>query len=345
MNTGYRLLAAKYIRRQVKQLAEQLAGVCIAEDIEYVHRARVASRRLRAAFQMFGDCFGLQQTKRWRKAIRRIAKRLGDARDRDVQINFLHGALAAFSGNITENFPGITRVLAQLEHEREQLQPKVTKAVKRLRASGVLAEMRRATKRILSVVELTDGKSTPSLVAVPAVQSEIQRHVVGHLDQLLQCQNSLTSAKDCMRHHAMRIAAKRLRYTLEIARPAYPGQLGEFIEALKQVQTLLGEVHDCDVWIEHLDTFATKEKRRMMKCFGRIDRFARLQPGIDYLRQDRHRRREEAFAQIVAYWAELNQQQCWSTLKTIVSAAEEADGMVEKTTNPSDTPENFSTKS
>jgi CHAD domain-containing protein len=345
MNTGYRLLAAKYIRRQVKQLAEQLAGVCIAEDIEYVHRARVASRRLRAAFQMFGDCFGLQQTKRWRKAIRRIAKRLGDARDRDVQINFLYGVLAAFHANIPENFPGITRVLAQLEQEREQLQPNVIQAVKRLRADGVLTEMRRATKRILSVATPMAASPTASLVAVPAVQLEIQRHVVGHLDQLLQCQNSLTSDKDCMRHHAMRIAAKRLRYTLEIARPAYPGQLSEFIEALKQVQTLLGEVHDCDVWIEHLDTFATKEKRRMMKHFGRIDRFARLQPGIDYLRHDRHRRRDEAFAQIVAYWAELNQQQCWSTLKTMVSAAEEADRTIEKTADRSDTPENFPAKS
>ena len=57
IDPGYQLLAAKYLRRQAKQLAEQFDGVRAAEDIEYVHRARVATRRLRAALRMFGDCF------------------------------------------------------------------------------------------------------------------------------------------------------------------------------------------------------------------------------------------------------------------------------------------------
>ena len=53
MDSGYRLLAARYIRRQAKQLAEQFDGIRAAEDIEFVHRARVATRRLRAALRMF----------------------------------------------------------------------------------------------------------------------------------------------------------------------------------------------------------------------------------------------------------------------------------------------------
>ena len=57
IDSGYRLLAARYIRRQVRQLAEQLDGVRAAEDIEFVHRARVATRRLRAALRLFGKCF------------------------------------------------------------------------------------------------------------------------------------------------------------------------------------------------------------------------------------------------------------------------------------------------
>ena len=38
MDAGYRALAAKYIRRQAKQLVEQLDGLRTAEDIEFVHR-------------------------------------------------------------------------------------------------------------------------------------------------------------------------------------------------------------------------------------------------------------------------------------------------------------------
>ena len=93
VDDSWRLLAAWYLRRQVKQLAGQLDGVRRGEDIEFVHRARVASRRLRAALKVFADCFpagsfktrrketcGPGNLKRWRKAIRRLTKGLGDAR-------------------------------------------------------------------------------------------------------------------------------------------------------------------------------------------------------------------------------------------------------------------------
>ena len=91
-DSSYRFLAAGHIRRQAKQLAEQLDGVRAAEDIECIHRARVASRRLRSALKMFSDCFRGKMVKRWRKQIRRITRELGDARDKDVQIDFLCGA-------------------------------------------------------------------------------------------------------------------------------------------------------------------------------------------------------------------------------------------------------------
>ena len=141
----YQVLAAGYVRRQAKQLAEQLEGVRQAADVEFVHRARVATRRLRAALQMFDDCFQRKQIKRWRKAIRRTTSKLGDARDRDVQIDLLCGALSVL--NAKECFPGIARILVQLERDRERLQRKVVKAVDRLEAGDVLREMRRAPSR------------------------------------------------------------------------------------------------------------------------------------------------------------------------------------------------------
>ncbi|MFQ6042085.1 MAG: CHAD domain-containing protein, partial [Candidatus Poribacteria bacterium] len=60
--------------------------VCEADDIEYVHRMRVASRRLRSGFALFEECFPPKRLKRWRKQIRRVTRALGDARYTDVQI-------------------------------------------------------------------------------------------------------------------------------------------------------------------------------------------------------------------------------------------------------------------
>ncbi len=312
MDSGYRLLAAKYIRRQAKQLAEQLEGVRAAKDVEFVHRARVATRRLRAALKMFDDCFAGKRVRRWRKAIHRTTAKLGNARDRDVQIELLCGALSAL--NAKECFPGISRILVQLERDRERLQRKVVKAVDRIETNGVLREMRRVTKRILRKAVSAENVQTH------AAYAQTQRHILQQLDELLRHQDSLANPDDRERHHAMRIATKRLRYTLEIARPVYPGRLEEAVEAIKRVQSLLGDIHDCDVWVDHLDAFAADEHDRIKALFGHAGRFVRLQPGIDYLRQDRRRHRQEVFGQLVEYWAELGRRRFWEGLTSVVLA-------------------------
>ena len=271
----------------------------------------MATRRLRAALRMFAGCFKSRQVRRWCKAIRRTTARLGDARDRDVQIEFLCGALSVL--NAKECFPGIARVLVQLERERERLQRKVVKAVDRLEAKGVLRKMRRASKRVLE-----DAALAGQPLQTPAAYAKTERHILRQLDELLRHQDSLADPECRERHHAMRIAAKRLRYTLEIARSVYPGQLDEAVEATKRVQTLLGNVHDCDVWAEHLDAFASRERKRITALFGHAGRLVHLQAGIEYLRQDRRRHREEVFRQLVEYWAELGQRQFWEGLKGAV---------------------------
>jgi CHAD domain-containing protein len=323
MNSGYRILAAQYIRRQAKQLAEQLEGVRAAEDIEFVHRARVATRRLRAALRMFDDCFAPKRLNRWRKAIRQTTSALGDARDRDVQIEWLCGNLSALTAK--ECFPGVARVLVQLERDRERLQRKVVKAVERLEAKGVLKEMRRVANRILvaqppsavPVDLLSLGAAAPQPPSSEAIE-RIKQHVLRQLHEFLEQQDSLANAEDHERHHAMRIAAKRLRYTLEISRAVHPGRLDAAVEAIKKVQTLLGDVHDCDVWLDHLDAFAEAERKRIVAMFGHAGRFQRLLPGIEYLQNDLRELRRLTFQHLVAYWAELAERRIWDELQAVV---------------------------
>jgi CHAD domain-containing protein len=297
MDLGHQHLAAKYIRRQVVQLAKQLDGVRAAEDIEFVHRARVATRRLRASLAMFRQCFARKKVKRWRKAIRLATKSLGHARDRDVQIEWLCGALSAL--NTKECFPGIAHVLVQLEHERERFQRHVVKAVDRLEASGVLQEMRRETRKTL------DAASEPDHPQTQETCRQIKQHVLRQLGELLQYEPFLADPGDRVHHHAMRIAAKRLRYMLEIASSICPGRLDEGVETIKRLQTLLGDIHDCDVWLDHLDSFASSERDRIIEMFGHAGRFLHLKPGIEHLRKDRQEHRQATFEELGRYWDEL----------------------------------------
>ena len=305
--------AAKYIRRQARQLAAAIRRSGAAEDIEFVHRARVATRRLRAALRMFAQCFPSKQLRRWRQAIRRTTAKLGDARDRDVQIEFLCGILSAVSAK--ECFPGISRVLVQIERDRERLQPQGGQSGRSPGCEGHFAADSAGEQETLA----RDGASGRKR-ADGRRPARTRQPILEQLDELLSHQDSLADPGDCERHHAMRIAAKRLRYTMEIARPVFPGRLDEAIEATKRVQTLLGDVHDCDVWGGHLDRFVLKQRDRLLKLFGHAGRLARLQPGIDYLRQDRRQHRQEVFGSLVVCWAELGQRHVWDRVRSAVLA-------------------------
>jgi len=49
--------------------------------------------------------------------------------------------------------------------------------------------------------------------------------------------------------HDMRIAAKRLRYVLEIAEGCFGADAVKARKAVKALQGVLGEIHDCDVML------------------------------------------------------------------------------------------------
>ncbi len=316
IDRGYLTLAAKYVRRQAKQLAEQCRGIETGDDIEYVHRARVATRRLRAALRLFSDCFGGRAGRRWRRALRRLARRLGDARDLDVQIEFLSDTLA--KQHDPQVCLALSRLAADCQRRRDRMQPKICKAVARLERSGVLDEMQAVTKRIL-------GKINVETADVASVRScrRTAKQIRRAMNEVLSFQDSLDDAEDSQRHHEMRIAAKRLRYLLEIAQPVYRKQLGLLIEMVKELQTYLGDIHDCDVWVGIVDQFAERARQAVVRAYGHERPFLSIEPGLHWLRNERRAVRGQLFAALRQYWIALVEQRIWSELAQIIESVVE----------------------
>jgi CHAD domain-containing protein len=267
---------------------------------------------------MFADCFPARQVKRWRKRVRRVTKGLGLVRDKDVQLEYLCGILAAVTDK--NCFPGIARLLAELEHERDLLQTKVVRAANRLERSRVLREVQAATKKLLARSRPVQTRELDPDDYSDRCRATARRHVLGRLAEMLPLADSLRNPDDRARHHALRIAAKRLRYALEMSRPVYGPAADAIITSAKRAQTLLGEVHDCDVWLEQLDRFAADQRRRAIASFHKAARFARLEDGIDYLRAERRQRRQQVFQELVVFWAELERQGVWEGLSRLAEA-------------------------
>jgi CHAD domain-containing protein len=137
--------AARVVRVRAAEVFAHSASVLDLEDIEPLHDMRVATRRLRAALEVFEACF---PRKRFRKALKRVkalADALGERRDRDVEIELLAGfaeaapeaeraALAARIATLREEQRAANEALAprlaakQLDKLRRRLEKLVAEA-------------------------------------------------------------------------------------------------------------------------------------------------------------------------------------------------------------------------
>jgi CHAD domain-containing protein len=82
--------AAAIVEVRTRELFKFARGVLDTSDIERVHDMRVASRRLRAALEVFAPCFPKTEHKRALRDVKRLADALGARRDPDVALEALH---------------------------------------------------------------------------------------------------------------------------------------------------------------------------------------------------------------------------------------------------------------
>jgi CHAD domain-containing protein len=132
---SFGLAAARVVEVRAAEVFEHSAGVLDLDDVEAVHDMRVATRRLRAALEVFEPCF---PRKRFRKALKRVkglADALGERRDLDVEIELLEGLAGEVGGEDGEALAGLIGDLrARQRRANDDLAPFVAaKRLKKLR--------------------------------------------------------------------------------------------------------------------------------------------------------------------------------------------------------------------
>ena len=306
------IYGAVYMLKQVNRLESEITGALVSDDIEHVHRLRVASRRLRNGLGLFRDCLSPKIYKTYQKHIRRITKALGKARDLDIQIECVtqqHGLL--LDANLK---PGYERLLLRLKQERTKAQQKVVGALNHLQGNQILETMR-------SHLELKAFTARNTHLYTPSLYKKSLKAIGDRLDDFLSYEVYIHQPEHIEKLHAMRISGKHLRYTMEIFAPIYDDALLPFVRYMKEIQDQLGEIHDADVWLDWLQKFIRKEQKRIEDYFGDSKPLKELLPGFEDLIENRRNARELEYQSFLAAWTHFQQENVWAKLREILQTS------------------------
>ena len=228
------------------------AGTREGEDDEELHAMRVATRRQRAAWRVFGDAFRRGRTKRYRSGLREIASRLGAVRDLDVLLD----AADLYRADLPKvEQRSLEPLLGSWRQHRDDARVLL---MRELDSDGYRrwVDDYRDFVRTEGAAVIPVGPVEPHRVrdTAPSRIWAAYQHVRGYEPVLRWA--------DVETLHELRIAGKWLRYTLEFVREPLGPDATPLITRVVALQDHLGLMNDANVAAHMARTFLVEHVRR-----------------------------------------------------------------------------------
>jgi CHAD domain-containing protein len=218
-----------------------------SDDMEGVHKMRVAIRRLRSAFRGFSPLLNSHFLNEFKKELKRFADTLGKARDEDVAIAALEKLRKKAKNERIKINLGKKIEKRRLKREKTQIQ--LTETLK----ESSLEILRKHFDKAIN--EAGKHSQKTSLTAKEAGCEIISKEIKDFCDLSPSLYNPFNREK----LHELRIASKRLRYAIELFSVCWGDKIVRFAREITDMQTFLGELHDRDIWIEKLSRRLNKK--------------------------------------------------------------------------------------
>jgi CHAD domain-containing protein len=203
-------------------------------DLEFVHQARVATRRMRSALRLFHDAVPQHTGAHLAGELKWLGGMFGAVRDLDV---FLLN-LSRFEGQI-KSFPARKKKALENWIEKHRRAP-----LKTLHQALDSMRYKNLERRLSQFLERPLPARPQAPLAVKLVR-DVAPVVIHEKFEAVMAQGHKVLANPKLKQfHRLRIQMKKLRYAAEFMAPAYNGGLDPFIERTVEIQDCLGELQD-----------------------------------------------------------------------------------------------------
>lgn len=245
------------ITRQLQLLRDHHASVLETMNVDAVHKMRVATRRLQASLDLLEHEMSVRKLKRrlrnWRRALSLV-------RNYDVFLEMLEKETATRGRARREQ---IQLVTAKLQEQRAHTAAEVRGFLEQIDIDKLGSRL-----GVTTLVSVSDPGQLEALAVVPIsnfLSAIDEQNVAGYaadrLDQRLSEFQALVEQShpttDPADLHQLRIAAKRVRYLLEIVTQMGYGDASRALAWLRKLQDRIGDWHDLEALEEEIITIVS----------------------------------------------------------------------------------------
>jgi CHAD domain-containing protein len=292
-------------------------GTREGKDIEALHDMRVATRRMRAAFRVFDDYLDSKRLKSIRKGAKRTCGKLGTVRDLDVFWAKTERYLEGLPAERQDDLESLKETWkAEHEESREALLAYLD-SNRYMKFKEEAAELLQ-TPEVWRLPALTKkGEAVPH-----RVQHVVPMEVYERMACVLAYDEWVTNSEVSLKRlHRLRIAGKRLRYTLEFFEEVLAPQASDLIQQMKVLQDHLGDLQDAVVASELLRDFLTwgtwgvpKGKKK-----SKLPKEPVVAPGVAIYMADKQAELQRLLDTFPDMWAYFQSQEFKQTVAVVVA--------------------------